>query len=120
VKVIAMLHLPQTSLQFRLGVGAAALAVAGGGTYAVTALNNDASADTENCVSDGEVANYQDDWSVDHVSELFDVPGYISFYGDESFRKRYQSCPDGSDYRQVVTYWNDTGLSHGTWQIFLG
>jgi hypothetical protein len=106
-------------MRLKLVLPAAAVAIlATGGLVAV--LSETSSSDTENCVSDGEVANYQDDWSVAHVSELFDVPGYISFYGDDSFRKRYQACPDGSDYRQVVTYWNDTGLSHGTWSVFVG
>jgi hypothetical protein len=108
-------------LNVRRGLVAGAAGVALLGAVGLVAvLSEDSSSDTENCVSDGEVSNYQDDWSTDHVSELFDVPGYISFVGDESFRKRYQACPDGSDYRQVVTYWNDTGLSHGTWQVFVG
>jgi hypothetical protein len=102
-----------------LVAGAAGVALLGSiGLVAV--LSETSSSDTENCVSDGEVANYQDDWSTDHVSELFDVPGYVAWVGDDSFRKRYQKCPDGSDYRQVVTYWNNTGLSHGTWQVFVG
>jgi hypothetical protein len=106
-------------MRLKLVLPAAAVAIlATGGLVAL--LTEPSTSDTDNCVSDGEVANYHDDWSVAHVSELFDVPGYVSFVGDESFRKRYQACPDGSDYRQVVTYWNDTGLSHGTWQVNVG
>jgi hypothetical protein len=106
-------------MRLKLVLPAAAVAIlATGGLVAV--LSEDSNSDTENCVSDGEVANYQDDWSVAHVSELFDVEGSEPFVGDDSFRKRYQSCPDGSDWRQVVTYWNDTGLSHGTWARFVG
>jgi hypothetical protein len=98
-----------------------ALAVAVVATVGTDAyMNESSSSDTENGVSDGEVVNYDDGWSADHVSELFDVPGYIAWVGDDSFRKRYQKCPDGSDYRQVVTFWLDTGLSHGTWEIFVG
>jgi ABC-type uncharacterized transport system ATPase subunit len=106
-------------MRLKLVLPAAAVAIlATGGLVAV--LSEDSNSDTENCVSDGEVANYQDDWSVDHVSELFDVPGYVACVGDDSFRKRNQKCPDVSDYRQVVTYWLDTGLSHGTWEINVG
>ena len=73
--------------------------------------------DTENCVSDAEVAQYEDGWSVLHVEAVFDVAGWVSWIGDEAFRRRYQHCPDGSDQRQVVAYWLDSGLSKGTWEI---
>jgi hypothetical protein len=106
-------------MRWGLVASAAGVALLGGAGFIVLA-SEDSSSDTGSCTSDSEVEQYSDGWSTDHVSEVFDVPGYVSFYGDESFRKRYQSCPDGSDYRQVVTFWNDVGTSHGTWQIFVG
>ncbi len=99
------------------GAGATSLVVA---AASLVALETPAAADTENCASHGEYDQLEVLWSPAHVSELFDIPGWISWVGDNSFRKSYHTCWDYDGTKIVVAYGLDDGLSFDWWTAPLG
>jgi hypothetical protein len=104
--------LRQTSWQTRVGVGVAALAVAGAGTYAITALNNGASADTENCVTHGEYDQTDVFMSPSTVESIYDVNGvFIDTASEDTFARVYRSLcwTDTEEIR--VAFDQQSGLS---------
>jgi hypothetical protein len=105
----------------RRGLVAGAAGIALVATIGLVAiLSEDSSSDTENCASQGEYDQLESLWSTDHVSELFDVPGWVSFSGDNSFRKSYHTCWDFDGTKIVVAYGIDDGLSFNWWTAPIG
>ncbi len=78
---------------------------------AVLVIAPPASADTENCATHGEYDQLEVLWSPGHVSEVFDIPGWISYVDDQEFRKSYRTCWDFDGTKIVVRYDINTGLS---------
>ncbi len=77
-------------------------------------------ADTENCATHSEYDQLEVLWSPGHVSEVFDIPGWVSFVGENSFRKSYHTCWDYDGTKIVVAYDINTGLSFDWWTAPLG
>jgi hypothetical protein len=75
------------------------------------AISGPSSADTENCVSQGEYNNTTRFMSTGEVSNLYDVNGWYIGSSDTHFRRGYNACNGWTDGRVVVRYQLDTGLS---------
>jgi hypothetical protein len=97
-----------------LVAGAAGVALLGGAGF-IALASEDSSSDTETCASRGEYDQLEMFWSTDHVSALLDVDGWVSFTGDNSFRKSYRSCWAPGVEKIVVSYDNGDGLSRDWW-----
>ena len=107
-----MIRLSNTSWQVRLGLGVAALAVAGAGTYAITALNNDASADTENCATHGEYDQTDVLMNPGDVEFIYDVYGqYVDTDNPDTFARTYKTCWAPLDREIIVRYDQQSALS---------
>jgi uridylate kinase len=102
----------ETSLKTRIGLGAAALAVAGAGAYGITALNNGASADTENCVTHGEYDQTDVFMSVPTIESIYDVNGvFVDTPSEDTFARVYRSLcwTDTEEIR--IAFDQQSGLS---------
>jgi hypothetical protein len=102
----------ETSWKTRTSLGVAALAVAGAGAYGITALNSDASADTENCVTHAEYDQTDAFMSSATIEGIYDVWGEkIDTPDPDTFVRLYHSLcwTDTEDIR--VAYDQTSGLS---------
>jgi hypothetical protein len=102
----------ETSWKTRVGLGVAALAVAGAGTYGITALNSDASADTENCVTHGEYDQTDVFMSPSTIESIYDVNGsFVDTASDSTFARVYHSLCWTDAEEIIVRFDQDSGLS---------
>jgi uridylate kinase len=106
-----MLQLLKTSWPIQLAVGAAVLAVVAVGSYAING-NNNASADTENCVTHGEYDQTDVLMSPSDIEFIYDVGGvYVDTPSEDTFARDYRSLcwTDTEEIR--VRFDQQSGLS---------
>jgi hypothetical protein len=102
-----------------LVAGAAGVALLGGAGF-IALASEDSSSDTETCASRGEYDQLTASMSTGSVSNLLDVDGWVSFTGDNSFRKSYRSCWAPGVEKIVIAYSNENGLSYDWWVTDVG
>jgi hypothetical protein len=101
----------ETSWQTRIAVGAAVLAVGAVGFYAVNG-NNNASADTENCVTQGEYDQTDVFMSPSTVESIYDVNGvYVDTDNPDTFARDYRSLCWTDTQEIRVRFDQQSGLS---------
>jgi hypothetical protein len=93
-------------------IGAAVVLVGGAAFFVANEANNDASADTESCVSHDEYDRTDVFMSVDRVAEIYDVNGtYFDTDNADTFARIYHTlCWTDSEEIKVV-YDQPSGLT---------
>jgi hypothetical protein len=107
----------ETSWKTRVGLGVAALAVAGAGAYGITALNSDASADTENCVTHGEYDQTDVLMTPETVESIYDVNGtYVDTPDPNTFARVYHSLC-WTDTEEIIVRFDSASGRSINWNV---
>ncbi len=107
-----MLRLSATSWQVRTTAIASSVLLAAGVSVALSEVNNDASADTENCVTHAEYDQTDVFMNSATIESIYDVWGQkIDTPDPDTFARIYRTCW-APDTREVIVRYDDaSGLS---------